>query len=119
MPEPLDPAAIDELLAMAGGDPTLLGELLADFSTDADQYASELDAAVAAGDDAALVRPAHSLKSNGLNVGATHLAELCRALETDARTGAVPDAAQRVAAIQAELIEVREAVRRVAEAHGS
>ncbi len=119
MPDPLDPAALDELLAMAGGDPALLGELLADFSTDADQYASELDAAVAAGEDAALVRPAHSLKSNALNVGAARLAELCRSLEGDARSGAVPDAAQRVTEIQAELVAVREAVRRVAESHGA
>ena len=119
MPDPLDPAALDELLAMAGGDPTLLGDLLADFSTDADQYAAELDAAVAAGDDAALVRPAHSLKSNALNVGAARLADLCRSLEADARTGAVPDAAQRAAEVQAELAAVREAVRQVAESHGA
>jgi HPt (histidine-containing phosphotransfer) domain-containing protein len=119
MPDPLDPAALDELLAMAGGDPTLLGELLTDFSTDADQYAAELDAAVEAGDDAALVRPAHSLKSNALNVGATRLAELCRSLEADARHGAVPDAAERVATIQAELVDVREAVVLAAESHGA
>lgn len=119
MPDPLDPAALDELLAMAGGDPALLGELLADFSTDADQYAAELDAAVAGGDDAALVRPAHSLKSNALNVGATRLAELCRSLEADARNGAVPDAAERVAAIQSELVDVRDAVARAAESHGA
>jgi HPt (histidine-containing phosphotransfer) domain-containing protein len=119
MPDPLDPAAIDELLAMAGGDPALLGELLADFATDADQYAAELDAAVAAGDDDGLVRPAHSLKSNALNVGASYLAELCRSLEAEARSGTVPRAAQRVTEIQAELTAVREAVRRVAESHGA
>ena len=94
MPDPLDPTALDELVAMAGGDPAFLGELLDDFSTDADQYAAELDAAVAAGDDAAMVRPAHSLKSNALNFGARQLAELCRAVEHDAQEGAVPDAAR-------------------------
>ncbi|HEY8170666.1 MAG TPA: Hpt domain-containing protein [Candidatus Limnocylindria bacterium] len=110
MPDPLDRAALDDLLAMAGGDASLLVELLDSFIADADQYATELDAAIAAGDDAALVRPAHSLKSNAMNVGATRLAELSRALELDARGGPVAEAESRVAAVQAELAEVRTAV---------
>jgi HPt (histidine-containing phosphotransfer) domain-containing protein len=119
MPDALDPGALDELLAMAGGDPELLRELLGDFLADADRYADELDAAVEAADDSALVRPAHSLKSNAMNVGATRLAELCRALEADARAGAVPSAAERVGEVQAELDEVRAAVERAAETHGT
>jgi hypothetical protein len=70
---------------MTGGDAALFVELLDTFLTDADQYLGELDAAVAAGDHAALQRPAHSLKSNALNVGATRLAELSRSLEQEAR----------------------------------
>lgn len=119
MSDALDAGALDELLAMAGGDPALLRELLGDFLSDADRYAEELDAAVGAGDDSALVRPAHSLKSNAMNVGATRLAELCRALEADARAGAVPSAAERVAEVQAELDEVRAAVEAAAETHGT
>lgn len=110
MPEPLDRAALDELLAMAGGDADLYVELLDTFLTDATQYAAELDAAAAGADDAALVRPAHSLKSNAMNVGATRLADLCRSLEADARSGAVVDAPGRVASVQAELEIVRPAV---------
>ncbi|HEY6608890.1 MAG TPA: Hpt domain-containing protein [Candidatus Limnocylindria bacterium] len=110
MPDALDRAALDDLLAMAGGDASLFVELLDSFLADADQYATELDAAIAAHDDAALVRPAHSLKSNAMNVGATRLAELCRALELDARGGPVPEAGPRVADVQAELAQVRAAV---------
>ena len=76
MPEPLEREALNELLALTGGDAMLFVELLDTFLSDADQYLGELDAAVAAGDHAALQRPAHSLKSNALNVGATRLAEL-------------------------------------------
>ena len=50
--------------------------------------------AAAAGDDpAALLRPAHTLKSSSANVGALALAEQCRTLEADARTRHVPDMA--------------------------
>jgi len=48
------------------------------------------------GDQPALMMASHSLKSNSANVGAVQLADLCRALEADARAGAVPDALDRV-----------------------
>lgn len=110
MPDPLEREALNELLAMTGGDAALFVELLDTFLTDADQYLGELDAAVAAGDHAALQRPAHSLKSNAMNVGAARLAELSRSIELDARTGSVASAEDRVAAVRAELAAVREAV---------
>lgn len=112
MPDPLDRAALDDLLAMVGGETDLFVEMLDTFATDAVGYAAELDAALASADVAALVRPAHSLKSNAMNVGATRLAELCRALESDARAAGVelPDAAARVAAVHDELARVRDAV---------
>lgn len=110
MPDPLEREALNELLAMTGGDAALFVELLDTFLTDADQYLGELDAAVAADDDAALQRPAHSLKSNALSVGATRLAELSRAIEVDARGGSVPAAGDRVAEVREELRVVAEAV---------
>lgn len=110
MTGPLERAAIDELVAMTGGDPTFMAELIDTFASDAVAMLGELDAAVGAGDDAALMRPAHSLKSNAATFGATALAELCRALEADARGGVVPDPAGRVAAIRAELETVSAAL---------
>ena len=44
-----------------------------------------------AGDTRGLVRPAHTLKSSSANVGALALAEACRVLEAEARTGTVAD----------------------------
>lgn len=103
----LDRAALDELRAMTGDDPQLYAELLDAFLADADTYLAELRAA---GEDvAALVRPAHSLKSNAMTVGATNLAELCRALEADARAGTIADPA-RVAEVDDEVVTVRAAV---------
>lgn len=111
MPEPatLDRAALDDLRAMTGDDDALFVELLDTFLSDADAYLEELEGA----DDAAEVtRPAHSLKSNALTVGAVTLAELCRALEADSRAGALSEAAirERSAAIGDELARVRPAV---------
>ena len=69
-----------------------------------------LRAAGEADDIAGVVRPAHSLKSNSVNVGATVLADLCRSLEADARVGAVPDMRARIAAADAEFAGVRDAL---------
>lgn len=112
MPEPtLDRASLDELLAMIGDDPVLYADLLDTFLADAARYLAELRAASEAGADAdALVRPAHTLKSNARNVGASRLAELCADLEADARGGAVANVEARVAAVSAELADVRAAV---------
>jgi HPt (histidine-containing phosphotransfer) domain-containing protein len=117
----LDRAALDELRAMTGDDATLYVELLDTFLSDADAYLVELSADP---DAATVTRAAHSLKSNALSVGATTLAELCRALEADARAGAVGSDAvgSRVEAIGAELLLVRPAVvaeRDAALAHGA
>ena len=110
MPDALDRGALDDLLAMSGGEPSLFAELLDAFVADAEQYAGELEAAIESGDPAALVRPAHSLKSNAMTVGATRLAELCRALEADAKAGDVGSPSDRVAEVRAELEVVGPAI---------
>lgn len=110
MPDPLDTTALTDLRAMVGDDPELYAELLDTFLSDADQYLAELDAAASPDDAPAMVRPAHSLKSNAMNVGAHRLAELSRALEADARSGSVAAPPDRVAEIRAELEQVRPAI---------
>jgi HPt (histidine-containing phosphotransfer) domain-containing protein len=107
MSEPLERAALDELRAMTGDDAALYVELLDTFLTDADLYLGELRGA---GDPSTLARAAHSLKSNAMTVGATELADHCRALEADARAGDVADQGSRVEAIGALLLVARAAV---------
>ena len=106
----LDPAALANLLDITRGDAAFVDELVDTFLSDAEEQLAALRDAVAAGDDAAIQRPAHSLKTNSLNVGATTLADLTKALEVDARAGSVPDARPRVEAVAAEFGAVREAL---------
>ena len=103
----IDPAAIQQLLDMTGGDPAFLDELLDAFLEGAEQQLAEMQRAAAAHVAGDLVRPAHSLKGNAANVGARRLEALGRDLERDARAGTVADAGGRIAAIAAELVAVQ------------
>ena len=106
----LDPEAIARLLEITGGDRVFVDELIDTFLEDAAQQTAALHVAGDATDVAAIVRPAHSLKSNAMNVGATRLADLCRALEGDARGGQVADMAARIGSVDAEVAAVRDAL---------
>jgi two-component system, sensor histidine kinase and response regulator len=106
----LDPEAMTRLLEITGGDQAFVDELIDTFIEDATSQIEALRSAAAAGDGEAIVRPAHSLKSNAANVGAALLGDLARSLETDGRTGDVPDAVGRVASVEAEFDAVRDAL---------
>ena len=103
----VDPAALDRLLEMTGGDPEFLDELVQTFLEDAVIQLEAMRAAAGSGAAEELVRPAHSLKSNSANMGAERLAELCRSLEADARNGAVDAAGDRVTEAAQEFDRVR------------
>ena len=106
----VDQAAIDRLLDMTGGDPEFLRELITTYIEDGAAQLVAMRDAVAHADAEALVRPAHSLKSNSASMGADQLAMICRALETDARAGRLDGAAKRVADAEAEFADVRAAL---------
>ena len=106
----LDPEAMARLLEITGGDRAFVDELVDTFLDDATAQIDALRLAGAADDSAAAVRPAHSLKSNAVNVGATVLGELCRTLEADARSGAVADLTARIDAVGREFDGVRAAL---------
>ena len=103
----VDPAALDRLLEMTGGDPEFLDELIQTYLDDAVVQLEGMRAAADTDSPEDLVRPAHSLKGNSANVGAARLEELCRQLEADARAGSVEGATERVAAAGAEFERVR------------
>jgi HPt (histidine-containing phosphotransfer) domain-containing protein len=96
---PIDAAVFANLVEMTGGEMDFVDELVDTYLEDGRRQIDALHAAVAAGDVEALVRPAHSLKSGSLNVGAMTLGALCREVEEAARSGAVPDAAEQINAI--------------------
>lgn len=109
-PETLDPSALAHLREITGGDLGFVDELIDTFLDDATAQLDDMRQAASAGDAARMVRPAHSLKSTSANVGAMALAELCRSLEADGRSGTIVDATARVDACELAFAEVRTAL---------
>jgi HPt (histidine-containing phosphotransfer) domain-containing protein len=101
----IDPVVFARLREITGDDPDFLAELVDTYLEDGDAQVRALREAPT-GDLAALVRPAHSLKSSSASVGATALAERCRVLEADARAGQVDDVDGTVHAIAEEFAAV-------------
>jgi HPt (histidine-containing phosphotransfer) domain-containing protein len=106
----LDPTAMARLLEITGDDVAFVDELVDTFIADAATQLEGLRAAAEASDAGAAVRPAHSLKSNSVNVGATVLADLSQSIELDARSGTIPDLVLRVRAVETEFAAVRDAL---------
>jgi HPt (histidine-containing phosphotransfer) domain-containing protein len=105
---PIDPAVFANLVEMTGGEMDFVDELVDTFLEDGATQVAALQAVVAAGGPSeSLVRPAHSLKSNSLNLGALGLGDLSRNLEEAARSRPVADAARQVDAISAAFADVR------------
>ncbi|MFL5726196.1 MAG: Hpt domain-containing protein [Chloroflexota bacterium] len=107
---PIDEAAFANLLEMTGGDREFVDELVDTYLAEGETLVDELRAAAAANDTESMVRPAHSMKSSSVNVGAIELGALCRALEEDARTGAVADPVGRAKAVEASFAEAKAAL---------
>jgi HPt (histidine-containing phosphotransfer) domain-containing protein len=101
----VDPVVFARLREITGDDPDFLAELVDTYLADGEAQVRALREAPA-GDPAALVRPAHSLKSSSASIGAMALAERCRTLEADARAGQVDDVDGTVTAIAEEFAAV-------------
>jgi signal transduction histidine kinase/DNA-binding response OmpR family regulator/HPt (histidine-containing phosphotransfer) domain-containing protein len=86
-PPLLDPAAIDNLRQMVGGEPEYLAELIDSFLEDAPTLLANMRGAIEKGDAAALRLNAHSLKSNTADFGAKELSELCKEMELAGKNG--------------------------------
>ena len=106
----LDPAALNNLLDMVGGEFDFLIELIDSFLEDAPQLLAELDQGVSQGDADVVHRVAHSLKSNGADFGATQFTELCRELELRGKSGNLDHAAEDALQIKVEYERVRAAL---------
>jgi CheY-like chemotaxis protein len=117
----LDPGALDNLRAMAGGDTAFLAELIDAFLADAPQLLAEMRQAMDGGDAATWRRAAHSLKSNSAEFGAGALAGLCReleglgkeAMEGEGRDVAAEQARETLARVEDGYKEVRAALQAV------
>jgi histidine phosphotransfer protein HptB len=112
-PRAVDPEALDALFQMVGDDEAFLAELVDTFLEDAVTQLAAMRAAVEGDDAESLVRPAHSMKTNSANMGATVLAGMCRELEAEARSGNLAVADEQVAAAEREFSIVATELREI------
>jgi HPt (histidine-containing phosphotransfer) domain-containing protein len=92
----LDDAVIAELRESTGGDDDFVRELVEAYVSEATGYLAAMTAAAAAGDPAAIVLPAHTLKSSSATLGAMRLASISRGIEEAGRAGRTDDLAADV-----------------------
>jgi HPt (histidine-containing phosphotransfer) domain-containing protein len=81
----LDEAVLDELRAATGDDEAFIADLIETYIAEGATNVDGMVAAAAAGDPAAIVRPAHTLKSSSASVGAMRLSAICREIEEAGR----------------------------------
>ena len=87
----LDGRVIAELRDSTGGDDDFIRELVEAYVSEATGYLAAMTAAAAAADAAAIVLPAHTLKSSSATLGAMRLASISRGIEEAGRAGRPDD----------------------------
>jgi CheY-like chemotaxis protein len=109
----LDPAALDRLLEVIGGNPVLLAELIDSFLEEAPLLLVQLRQALEQDDAPKLRRAAHTIKPCSNDFGATRLAELCQTLEDIGKVGTIDGAADLVIDVEIEYELVKVALEQV------
>lgn len=107
----LDPAALNNLLSLLGGEFSYLVELVDSFLEDAPQLLAELYQYVADGDPEGIRRIAHGLKSNGADLGAIAFSDMCKDLEMVGKSGSLDGSVDLLARINAEYAKVEAALK--------
>ena len=83
----LDAAVLDELRASVGGDEEFVRDLVATYLDEGPQHMEQIADAAGRADAAAIVRPAHTLKSSSAALGAARLSAISRQIEFAGREG--------------------------------
>ena len=98
----LDQGTLDNLRALERpGVPSLLGRVIDRYLADAPHLIEQMRLAREKADVAALARAAHTLKSASASVGANGVADICKAVETDARNGDIAHPATLLEGLEA------------------
>ncbi len=107
----LDESVLRELQETTGDDPDFVRDLVETYLADVPVQLEGIDGAIAASDAEALVRPAHTLKSSSVTLGALRLGDISRTLEMTGRSGTL-DATTRenAAAAHTEWTSVQQAL---------
>jgi HPt (histidine-containing phosphotransfer) domain-containing protein len=88
-PPVVDEQVLAEMMAATGDDIGFVRELVETYLADTPVQLEAMAAAVEADDAAALVRPAHTVKSSSASLGAMRLSMRARELEAAGRSGAL------------------------------
>ena len=81
----IDQAVLDELRESVGGDQAFVADLATTYLAEGDGHIQQVEDALARGDIAGMVRPAHTLKSSSAALGATRLSAISKEIEHAAR----------------------------------
>lgn len=104
---PLDPKVLAKLReAMKGSGIDLVGELIEMFLVDGPEMLAVIREAYAEGEISQLAIGAHNLKGSVANLGAVHLAEACKEVETAARAEELEPLGQLLECLCAEYARV-------------
>jgi HPt (histidine-containing phosphotransfer) domain-containing protein len=107
----LDEEVLGELLSSTDGDVDFVRELVEIYLADVPVQITGIADALEADDAAALVRPAHTLKSASATVGAMRLSAVARELEMAGRSGSLDAGARSgLADARSEVDAVRAAM---------
>jgi CheY-like chemotaxis protein/HPt (histidine-containing phosphotransfer) domain-containing protein len=102
----VDPNVIESMLVLGGGGRGLLKKMIDIYLQDAPGRIAAIREGMARADADAVARAAHAFKSANANLGAAALAEMCKRLERQCRTGSTLEAEALVAAIEDEFAYV-------------
>jgi HPt (histidine-containing phosphotransfer) domain-containing protein len=108
----LDQGVVDDLRASVAGDEAFVRELVATYVDEAAPSLGAMAAAAASGDAAAIVRPAHTLKSTSASIGAMRLSAISGDLEAAGREGRTDGMREAVDEATSVWVETLEALRR-------
>jgi FOG: HPt domain len=105
---PIDPEAIENLRSLTPDDPDgFLREIVGIFLEDTPARIAELRDTLAAGDQVAFTRAAHSIKGSAANLGANQLRTLSSELEQQSKTAGLAGIEPQIDGLQAAFERAR------------
>ena len=104
----LDDSVLSELQTLGA---EVVAEIIDLFLADVPVRLVKLTQAIADRSRDAVLREAHGLKGSALGVGAVRLADVCAAIEHDARDGNLDSAIARSSTLEGEFAETRDALK--------
>jgi len=110
----LDVQALDRLRELdPTGENRLMERVVSAFETSVARLMPQLEEALRSNELAGIRHVSHTLKSSSASMGAVKLSKMCSEIETLARQGQSDGMNERVALLQAEVVIVRAALKRV------